>query len=128
MHVLKKVNLQKKQICRTFFERHNFAKEFSKSWTIFIEKDKTNKWKNIMGKRFPGGKYLQGNGTQYRTQMEDGNVFTTLYDVLVPKMNIQGKQRCLRKFVMEILPDIYKEVCEELPSLETEKLPINARV
>ena len=38
-----------------FFEKHNFAKEFSKTWTIFIEKEKINEWKNIMNKRFPGG-------------------------------------------------------------------------
>ena len=30
---------------QNFFERHNFAKEFSQSWTIFIEKDKVKKWK-----------------------------------------------------------------------------------
>ena len=25
---------------QTFFEQHNFAKEFSQSWTIFVEKKK----------------------------------------------------------------------------------------
>ena len=28
-----------------FFEKHNFAKEFSQSWTIFVEKGKANVWK-----------------------------------------------------------------------------------
>ena len=113
---------------QNFFERHNFAKEFSKTWTIFIEKDKTNKWKNMMEKRYPGGKSLQGNGTQYQTPMNEGTVYTTLYDVLVPKLNIQGKHIYLRKFVMEILPDVYKDVCGDVPSIEMEKLAINARV
>ena len=114
-----------------FFEKHNFAKEFSKTWTIFIEKEKINEWKNIMNKRFPGGKPMQGNGIQFLTRVDDGNVFTTLYDVVVPKMNIQGKQTCLRKFVMEILPDIYRDVTGGVTSSESnkiEKVPISARV
>ena len=43
-----------------------------------------------MLKRFPEPKFLQGHGTQYKSSMEEGNVFITLYDVTVPKMNIQG--------------------------------------
>ena len=117
---LDKTNLQ------NFFEKHNFAKEFSKTWTIFIEKDKVNEWKNIMNRRFPDFKILQGNGTQYKTKMKDGTiVYTTLYDVAEPKMNIQGKHICLREYVMDVLPEVYKDVCTESSSL---KLPLNARV
>ena len=87
---------------QNFFQKHNFAKEFSKTWTIFIEKEKVSKWKNMMGDRFPEWKTLQGNGSQYQTRMNNGIVYTTLYDVAVPKMNIQGKQECLREFVMDI--------------------------
>ena len=50
-----------------FFEKHNFAKEFSQSWTIFIEKEKVESWNNEMIKRFPDPKHLQGNGTQYKS-------------------------------------------------------------
>ena len=103
---------------QNFFEKHNFAKEFSKTWTIYVEKAKVKEWKFMMEKRFPGGKSLQGNGTQYKTNMEDATVYTTIYDVSVPKMNIQGKHSCLRKFVMEILPKIYKDVCSKASYIE----------
>ena len=51
--------LVEKTDIQNFFEKNNFAKEFSKTWTIFVEKDKVKEWKNIMGKRFPGWKTLQ---------------------------------------------------------------------
>ena len=116
---------------QNFFENHNFAKEFSKTWTVFVEKDKVKEWKIVMGKRFPGWRILQGNGTQYQTKINNGIVHTTLYDVSVPKMNIQGKHEYLREFVMDVLPDVYKDVCHEIPMLnqeKVEKLPLNARV
>ena len=116
---------------QNFFEKHNFAKEFSKTWTIYIEKDKINDWISVMNKKFPDRKLLQGNGTQYQTHMDNGTVFTTLYDVSVPKMNIQGKHICLREFVMDVLPEVYKDVCiapgNMIPD-KLEKLPLNARV
>ena len=115
----------------SFFKKHNFAKEFSQSWTIFIEKEKIQKWKNEMEKEYPNPKHLQGQGTQYKTIVDDKNVFTTLYDVAIPKMNIQGNHSSIRKFVIDVLPDIYKKVCENTPSrkaLRNENLPINARV
>ena len=36
---------EEKSEMHSFFTKHNFAKEFSQSWTIFIEKDKVMKWK-----------------------------------------------------------------------------------
>ena len=75
---------------QNFFEKHNFAKEFSQSWTIYIEKDKVDEWKKEMSRRYPDFKKMQGNGTQYKTPMGDRSVSTTLYDVEIPKMNIQG--------------------------------------
>ena len=83
-----------------------------------------------MIKRFPDPKFLQGNGTQYKSRMEEGNVFTTLYDVMVPKMNIQGNQKSIRKFVIDVLPEVYKAV-SEASRIETQKssiLPLNTRV
>ena len=37
-------------------------------------------------------------------------MYTALYDVMVPKMNIQGNQYAIRMFVMDSLPNIYKNV------------------
>ena len=114
-----------------FFKKHNFAKEFSQSWTIFIEKDKVEKWKTQMEKEYPNPKHLQGQGTQYKASIDERNVFTTLYDVLSPKMNIQGHHGTIRKFVLDVLPNIYKKVCEDAQNgkaLRSELLPLNARV
>ena len=116
---------------QSFFEKHNFAREFSQSWTIFVEKEKVNDWKNIMSSLYPDYKNTQGNGTQFKTQVEERIVFTTLYDVEVPKMNIQGNHNCIRKFVLNILPELYSKV-RNIPSLlqseKTKKVPINAKV
>ena len=83
-----------------------------------------------MRKRFPDPKHLQGNGTQYKSSIEEGNVFTTLYDVVVPKMNIQGNHKSIRKFVIDVLPDIYRDVSEDSrPSTQRSNLlPLNTRV
>ena len=123
-------DLDVKNDVQEFFERHNFAKEFSQSWTIFIEKNKVERWNTEMEKRFPNPKALQGNGTQYKSSMEEGNVFTTLYNVLVPKMNIQGNHKCIRKFVIDVLPEIYRAVSEEtqIGTQRNNFLPLNTRV
>ena len=31
---------EEKDELQTFFEKHNFAKEFSKSWTVYVEKER----------------------------------------------------------------------------------------
>ena len=115
----------------SFFKKHNFAKEFSQSWTIFIEKDKVEKWMNEMEKQYPNPKHLQGQGTQYKAFIDEKNVYATLYDVLIPKMNIQGHHSTIRKFVLDVLPNIYKKVCEDAQdgtALRSEVLPLNVRV
>ena len=116
---------------QTFFEKHNFAKEFSQSWTIFVEKEKVNEWKNVMESLFPDFKNTQGNGTQFKTMVDDRIVYTTLYDVSVPKINIQGNHISIRKFVLDILPEIYKKVSgiqHQLQSEGVKKVPVNAKV
>ena len=62
-----------------------------------------------MSRLYTNEKKLQGNGTQYKTPVDDRIVYTTLYDVEVTKMNIQGNHSCIQKFVPNILPDIYKK-------------------
>ena len=113
-----------------FFQKHNLAKEFTQSWTIFIEKENLEGWNREMVKRFPDPKFLQGNGTQFKSSIEEGNVFTTLYDVSVPKMNIQGNQRSIRKFVIDVLPEIYRAVSEgsHIGAQKRNALPLNTRV
>ena len=113
-----------------FFEKHNFAKEFSQSWTIFVEKKNVENWKIEMAKRYPDSKQLQYNGTQYKSLVDGKYVFTTLYDVMIPKMNIQGSHSIIRKFVIDVLPDIYREVSKGSPhgSAQKEVLPLNARI
>ena len=61
-----------------------------------------------MSRLYPNEKKLQGNGTQYKTPVDDRIVYTTLYEynVEVTKMKIQGNHSCIRKFVLNILPDI----------------------
>ena len=36
-----------------FFDNHNFAKEFSQSWTVFIEKGLVSSWMKEMDIRYP---------------------------------------------------------------------------
>ena len=91
------LNLEKTAL-NTFFEKHNIGIKFSQSWTIFVEKCKVEQWKKEMSKRYPESKELQGNGTQYKTLIDGKNVSTTFYDVLIPKMNIQGNHNSRRKF------------------------------
>ena len=76
--VVKDVNVEDEQTdLQSFFEKHNFAREFSQSWTIFVEKEKVNTWKNIMSSLYPDYKNTQGNGTQFKTQVEERIVYTT---------------------------------------------------
>ena len=130
--VVKDVNVEDEQTdLQSFFEKHNFAREFSQSWTIFVEKEKVNTWKNIMSSLYPDYKNTQGNGTQFKTQVEERIVYTTLYDVEVPKMNIQGHHNSIRKFVFNILPELYSKVRSIPTSIQSEKskkVPINAKV
>ena len=102
--------------CETqmFFEKHNFAKEFSQSWTIYIEKEKVTAWMNGLTKYCGSLEELQAKGFQFKFLNENGRVSYTLYDVMVPKMNIQGNQYAIRMFVMDSLPNIYKNVILEL--------------
>ena len=95
---------------QSFFEAHNVAKEFSQSWTIFVEKEKVREWKSELECRYPEPKELQGKGTQYKASVENKIVFTTFYDVETPKMNIQGNHEAIRKFVLNTIPEIYKNV------------------
>ena len=88
-------------------------------------------WSKEMRRRFPEPKSLQGNGLQFKTPIQEGTVYTTLYDVDIPKMNIQGTHGCIRLFVLNQLPDIYKKVSEryKLKLLENvTKLPLSARM
>ena len=61
------IEVEEKTDLSTFFEKHNFAKECTQSWTIFVEKFKVQDWKKEMTKRYPESRNLQGNGTQYKT-------------------------------------------------------------
>ena len=101
-----------------FFDKHNFAKEFSQSWTIFVEKNKVEDWKKELNKRFPDPKELQGNGMQYKTMVDERTVSITFYSVEIPKMNVQGYHACIRKFVLDTLPDVYTAVREAVDIIE----------
>ena len=98
-------NEEDKSDLQTFFEAHNVAKEFSKSWTIFVEKEKVREWKKELESKYPDPKELQGKGTQYKASVENKIVFTTFYDVEVPKMNIQGNHEAIRIFVLSVIPE-----------------------
>ena len=123
--------IEEKSDLQNFFEKHNFAKEFSQSWTIFIEKEKVDEWKSVLGSLFPDFKNTQGNGTQFKTPVDDRIVYTTLYDVVTPKMNIQGNHISIRKYVFNILPDIYNKVRNIPNKIQLEgvkRVPVNAKV
>ena len=122
------IEVEEKTDLSTFFEKHNFAKECTQSWTIFVEKLRVQDWKKEMTKRYPESRNLQGNGIQYKTILEGGTVSTTLYDVLIPKMNIQGNQRSIRKFVIDVLPEIYRDICENSSAEKIHRLPLNAKM
>ena len=83
------VEVEKDDI-QEFFEKHNFAKEFSQNWTIFIEKKMVSAWMKEMKTRYPEPKSVQGNGLKFQTPVKDRTVFSTFYDVDIPKINIQG--------------------------------------
>ena len=114
---------------QNFFEKNNFAQEFSQSWTVFIEKEKVAAWKQELNKAFPDPKMLQGNGVQYRALVGLKFVYITLYDVAIPKMNIQGNHTCIRTFVLNNLPELYKKVTEMSDTIySVPEIPINARI
>ena len=124
---------EEKDELQLFFEKHNFAKEFSQSWTVYVEKKKVSMWLTELKRRFPESRQVQGNGTQFKTCVSDKYVHTTFYDVNIPKMNIQGNQEVIKQFVFNLLPDIYSKICEiyEIQNnreLESSKLPLNARI
>ena len=80
---------EEKTDLQSFFEKHNFAREFSQSWTIYVERENLDDWKNVMAGLYPDYKNTQGNGTQFKTLVDERMVYTTLYDVEITKMNIQ---------------------------------------
>ena len=73
-----------RKIKNAFVEKHNFAKECSQSWIIYIEKEKVQKWKVELEKQYPEPKHLQGQGTQFKSFIDEKYVYTTLYDVFLP--------------------------------------------
>ena len=103
MEALKKLDLNpvdaEKDDTQEFLEHHNFAKEFSKSWTVFVEKHMVNAWLKEMRKRFPDPRAVQGNGFQFRTHLKEKTVYSTFYNVEIPKINIQGNHSCIRKHI-----------------------------
>ena len=113
-----------------FFDNHNFAKEFSQSWTVFIEKGLVSSWMKEMDIRYPDSREIQCNGRQYKGVIEGKMVYTTLYNVDIPKMNIQGNHSSIRQFVLNCLPDIYKAVHKKYQDgvIENTKIPMNARI
>ena len=54
-------------------------------------------------------------------------VFTTFYDVDIPKMNIQGNHSCIRKFVLDIIPEIYKKIKDGIGAIESDKTKSNPK-
>ena len=70
---------------------------------IYIEKEKVTAWMKGLTKYCGSPVELQAKGCQFKFLNESGRVSCTLYDVLVPKMNIQGNQYAIRMFVMDSL-------------------------
>ena len=113
-----------------FFEKHNFAKEFSQSWTVFIEKSLVGSWLKEMEVRYPESREIQCNGRQFKAVIEEKIVYTTIYNVDIPKMNIQGNHSCIKQFVLNDLPDVYRIVHKNQQTISPEitRLPMNARI
>ena len=101
----------------TFFDKHNVATEKSQSWTVVVEKSKVGSWSNVLKTKFGQPKVIVGgSGDQYKAPVGDKNVSITFYKTpsdLTPKMSIQGSPECLRFFVINVLPSLYKKVCEK---------------
>ena len=51
--------VSEKSEMHSFFQNHNIVKEFSQSWTIFIEKGKVPTWKIVLEKHYPQPKETQ---------------------------------------------------------------------
>ena len=83
-------------------------------------------WGEKLLKRYPGPVELQNNSTMYKASVDGRSVSITFYDADIPKMNIQGNHGCIKRFVLDILPDVYKAVKEEIECIEpvsSDKVP-----
>ena len=58
-----------------------------------------------------------GSGYLFKASVGNNNVTITIYKKpsdFTPKMNLQGNKESLRTFVCTDLPQIYRNICDEL--------------
>ena len=116
---------------RAFFDKHNVSNQCSQSWTILVENEKVLEWRMELKKRYPNPTLVQGSGLQYKASVDGKLVSVTHYknpDDNESKMNVQGNLDSVKKFVLDILPEIYKNVSDAATKKTKAKLPISTRV
>ena len=116
---------------RAFFDKHNVSNQCSQSWTILVENEKVLEWRMELKKRYPNPTLVQGCGLQYKASVDGKLVSVTHYENPndnVSKMNVQGNLDSVKKFVLDILPVIYKNVNDAATKRTKAKLPISTRV
>ena len=96
---------------KDFFMKHNFMKECSTSFVIYVQEDFAEKWKEVLLKNLIIHRIDAG-----RLILKHGSITVTLY--VKPKvdqrskLHVQGKdQQTNLSFIMDNLSVYYKEVC-----------------
>ena len=116
---------------RAFFDKHNIANQCSQSWTILVENEMVFEWRMELKKRFPNPTLVQGAGLQYKVAVEGKLVSVTHYENPsdnVSKMNVQGNIDAVKKFVLDILPQIYRNVNDAASKRGKTKVPVATRI
>ena len=95
-----------------FFKRHNFMKECSSSYVVYIQEQYTNSWKKVLEKHIVFQKL-----DKIRIIFKTGDITLTLYPKPKkdprPKLHIQSRdQNKNLEFILEKLSMFYREVCE----------------
>ena len=105
-----------------FFKKHNFMKECTSSYVVYIQEQLTECWKKILEKHIVFQKL-----DKIKIIFKTGDITITLYPNPKkdprPKLHIQSKdQKRNLEFILEKLSLFYREVCE---MKKNENLPIN---
>ena len=109
-----------------FFAKNNVSKENTNSYTVLLENDKITEWNEVLKKMDLAKdpiKLING-GTQYKKEVMGFVVSMSLYDNPrngQSKLLIQGSMFHIRMFIVDMLPPLYKKVCEKANKKDTKE-------
>ena len=109
-----------------FFAKNNVSKENTNSYTVLLENDKTSEWKEVLKKMdlVKDPMKLINGGTQYKKEVLGSVVSMSLYDNPrngQSKLLVQGSMFHIRAFIVDMMPPLYKKVCEKVKKKDTKE-------